>query len=103
MRNWDSVLVIGLVVIAGIIRIKSCASKVNDMLLYLVIKAEEQFGGGTGDIKYSAVVTWIYERLPSIITWLFTKKQIDKMIEDAVSIMKEYLNKNSKAMKLILN
>lgn len=72
-------------------------SKVKEMLLYLVCKAEELYGSGTGELKYSAVVTWVYEKLPPIMRLLFTTKQIDQYIEAAVLQMKEYLSKNNQA------
>lgn len=72
-------------------------SKVKEMLLYLVCKAEELYGSGTGELKYSAVVTWVYEKLPPIMRLLFTTKQIDQYIESAVLQMKEYLSKNNQA------
>lgn len=76
--------------------------KINEMLFYLVSKAESEFGGGTGELKYASVVTWLYERLPSVCKWLFTAKQIDTMIENAVTRMKDYLSKNTKAEKVVV-
>lgn len=76
---------------------KGYESKVKEMLFYLVCKAEELYGSGTGELKYSAVVTWIYEKLPPIVKLLFTTKQIDQYIEAAVLQMKEYLSKNNQA------
>ena len=72
------------------------------MLFYLIIEAEKAFGGGTGQLKYAAVVTWLYERLPTIIKILFTEKQIDGMLEDAVTKMKKYLESNMDARILII-
>ena len=78
-------------------------SQVKEMLLYLVCKAEELYGSGTGELKYSAVVTWVYEKLPPIMRLLFTTKQIDQYIEAAVLQMKEYLSKNNQAKFRITN
>ena len=82
---------------------KGYESKVKDMLLYLVCKAEELYGSGTGELKYSAVVTWVYEKLPPIMRLLFTTKQIDCYIEAAVLQMKEYLSKNNQAKSRLTN
>lgn len=102
LANWDSVL---FVIVAALILIflyrKGAKKKVFEMLFYLVTIAEEEFGGGTGQLKFAAVTTWIYERLPAITKLLFTAKQIDNMIEDAVERMQEYLESNSKAKVLI--
>ncbi len=100
--NWDSVL---FVIVAALILIflyrKGAKKKVFEMLFYLVTIAEEEFGGGTGQLKFAAVTTWIYDRLPAITKILFTAKQIDNMIEEAVERMKEYLKTNEQARNLI--
>lgn len=103
MNNWDSVLVILIVLIGILFLIKrNQIQKVNEILFYLVTEAEAQFGGGTGALKYAAVVTWLYDRLPAIIRILFTAKQIDDMIEKAVKDMQNYLATNKDAKVLIL-
>ena len=102
ISNWDSILTIILFMVFLLFLIKKGAIKqVNQILFYLTIEAERQFGSGTGSLKYAAVTTWLYERLPSIIKILFTDKQIDKMIEKAVSDMKDYLGKNKNAKLLM--
>ena len=103
VSNWDSILFILLAIIALIFLYRRGAKKkVFEILFYLVTVAEEEFGGGTGQLKFAAVTTWIYERLPAITKLLFTAKQIDNMIEGAVERMKEYLESNSKARILIM-
>lgn len=62
------------------------------ILLSLVVAAEKQFGGGTGDIKFSYVWGKLYEKMPFIVRFLFTTTDIANMIEEAVSRMKEYLS-----------
>ena len=103
MNNWDSVLVVILFVIAVILMLRRGAKKqVNEMLFYLVTEAEDYFGSGTGQLKYAAVVTWLYERLPAIVRFIFTQKQIDEMIEEAVQRMKQYLESNMMARVMIV-
>lgn len=95
LANWDSVLVIVAFIAACVILIKKGATKmVKQMLFYLVLIAEEQFGSGTGDLKYAAVVTWIYERLPPVVKFFLTSAQLDRLIEAAVAEMKDYLQSN---------
>lgn len=102
--NWDSILVVILFIIGILFMIKRGATKqVNEILFYLVTEAEREFGNGTGSLKYAAVTTWLYERLPSVIKILFTSKQIDLMIEKAVKEMKDYLDTNSNAKLLIVD
>lgn len=92
MLNWENILVvIGFILLVIILIKKGLTNKVNTMALYLVAKAEEEFGGGTGLLKYAAVTTWIYDRLPSILKLLFTDSQIDKIIEGQLKKFKEYL------------
>lgn len=100
---YDILTVIVFVVGCVFLVRKGYESKVKEMLFYLVCKAEELYGSGTGELKYSAVVTWIYEQLPPIMKLLFTTKQIDQYIEAAVLQMKEYLSKNNQAKFRITN
>ncbi len=103
IANWDSILVVILFVLFLLVLIRRGATKqVKQILFYLVTEAEAKFGNGTGQLKYAAVVAWLYEKLPTIIKILFTEKQIDTLIEEAVKKMKEYLNQNEKAKMLIL-
>jgi hypothetical protein len=103
IANWDSVaLFVVLVVALALMVQKGYTAQVKQILFYLVTEAEAQFGGGTGELKYSAVSTWLYDRLPLVAKLVFTNKSIDELIEQAVLEMKEYLEKNKKAQKLVL-
>lgn len=99
---WDSILVVvGFAVLCVVLCRRGATPYVKQMLFYLVTEAERHFGGGTGDLKYAAVTTWIYEKLPVVVRFFFTAKQIDKLIEDAVDEMQEYLSKNAKAEAVV--
>jgi hypothetical protein len=99
---WDSILIVLAVIVLLMLSYKKHGSKyINEVLFYLVTKAEQQYGGGTGELKYAAVVDWLFERIPFVLRILFTKKQIDHLIETAVIKMKEYLKANECAAKLI--
>lgn len=99
---WDSILLVVLVIAGCGVAIRVGYKKqVKQMLLYLVTKAEKEFGGGTGQIKFAAVVSWIYERLPAIARLFLTADTIGKLIETAVTKMKEYLAANNEAAKLV--
>jgi len=103
MNYWDSVLVVILFIVICIVLIrKGATSYVKQMLFYLVTQAEAEYGSGTGDLKYAAVTTWLYERMPAIVKLFFTAKQIDAMIEAAVDQMKEYLKKNASAQAFVI-
>lgn len=65
------------------------------ILLSLVVAAEGKYGGGTGEIKYSYVADKLHEKLPLVVQLLFTERDISRMIEDAVTNMKEYLSEKT--------
>ena len=65
---------------------------VSKMILSLVVQAEKTLGSGTGDLKYALVVDGVYTKLPRIITLLYSKRDIDKMIQSGVSKLKEMLD-----------
>lgn len=100
--NWSSIIVVILFILAMIVLVKKGYTKyAKQICFYLVCKAEEEFGGGTGTLKYAAVTAWLYEKLPAICKFFFTESQIDDLIETAVTEMKEWLSKNNKAKTLI--
>jgi hypothetical protein len=102
IANWDSVLLVALVVAGLIVMARAgYVKQVRHILFYLVSEAEAQFGGGTGTLKYAAVATWLFERLPAIAKMILTPKTIDELIEEAVEQMKIYLRANEKARLLI--
>ena len=70
---------------------KGYRKQVREILLILVIQAEKAWGRGTGVVKFSEV----YNKLPTIVTLLFTRNDIEQMINDAVEQMKRYIESNS--------
>ena len=76
---------------------KGYRKQVREILLILVIQAEKAWGRGTGAVKFSEV----YNKLPTIVTLLFTRNDIEQMINDAVEQMKRYIESNSAARNLI--
>lgn len=64
---------------------------VKQMVLVLVVEAEKQLGSGTGELKYVTVVEKLYSKMPAILRLLYSKQQIDSLIEDAVEYLKRYL------------
>lgn len=100
--HWSSILVVILLIVVLIVLVKKGYVKyAKQICFYLVCEAEAQFGSGTGTLKYAAVTSWLYDRLPAICKFIFTEKQIDKFIEDAVVQMKDWLSANDKANNLI--
>ncbi|NLM49443.1 MAG: hypothetical protein GX196_00645 [Clostridiaceae bacterium] len=104
MANWISILIVAVIVAIIIILLRlGYTPIIKEMLFYLVVKAEQELGGGVGELKYSTVVYWVYERLPAIAKIIITPKFLDKLIEEAVQRMKKYLSENQNAAELINN
>ena len=103
LNQWPNIaLVMAFITVCLILVKRGYGYYVGEMLFYLVTEAEAKFGSGTGELKYAAVTTWLYEKLPTLAKFLFTRKQIDQMIEAAVDRLREYLEKNKNAEKLLL-
>ena len=90
LANWDSVLVVlaFLALIAVLIK-RGETAVLKKILFGLVTKAEKEFGGGTGKMKLAAVSDWIYQRIPAVLKLLFSEKDIEKLIEDALEEAKK--------------
>lgn len=100
--NYGNGIVIFLMAFSLFWRVKiGYKSQVNEMLMYLVTRAESIYGDGTGELKYSVVVTWVYERLPSLAKVILSKNDINGLIEKAVHEMKNYLSENCHTQALI--
>lgn len=89
---WDSIFLV-LLVVAGLLYLYKQGKKefVRKVVLSLVVQAEKALGSGTGELKYAMVVERVYAVLPAILRFLITKKELDKLIEEAVQYMKKYL------------
>lgn len=90
---WSSILVV-LFFIIGLLFLYKNGKKdfVRQAILSLVVQAEKALGSGTGELKYAMVVEGIYKILPSILRLLITQTELDKLIEDGVKKLKEYLS-----------
>lgn len=92
-------IAIVLVVIISLILLwkKGYKKQVKEILLVLVIQAEKAWGRGTGVVKFSEV----YNKLPTIVTLMFTRNDIEQMINDAVEQMKQYIESNSAVRSIV--
>lgn len=93
--NLSSILAV-LLLIVGLLFIYKRGKKdlVRQVVLSLVVQAEKALGSGTGELKYAMVVENIYKVFPIILTLLFSKKELDNLIEGSVQYIKEYLKKD---------
>ena len=74
--NWDSVLLIAMVVALIIYLIKTGQTKIlKQIAIKFVTDAEGECGAGTGIIKLSEVVAKMYAYLPSVDRILFSEKK----------------------------
>ncbi len=89
LANWDSVLLVIAVIIVLILLYKHGRIEVVKKVLFsLVSRAEKEFGSGTGELKKAAVIEWIYEKLPKIVTIFITPKEIEQLIESVLEYAK---------------
>lgn len=90
--NFIDIIVVLLFVIGMLLLYKNNKKEVvRKILLSLVVQAEKALGSGTGELKYAWVVDNFYSKMPGIIKLLFTKKEIDTMIEEGVQRLKDIL------------
>lgn len=87
----DVLLILWFIAIAAYLIKKGKADVVKAIVYDLVVRAEATLGSGTGDLKYNMVVSQVYDRLPLMIRWLYTKKDIDNLIQWAVKSLENYL------------
>lgn len=91
-NNYISIIVTIIFVVSLLLLYKNNKKDiVKQILLSLVVQAEKALGSGTGELKYAWVVDNFYDKIPGIIKLLFTKKEIDTMIEDGVQRLKDIL------------
>ena len=88
--NWDSVLLIAMVVALIIYLIKTGQTKIlKQIAIKFVTDAEGECGAGTGIIKLSEVVAKMYAYLPSVVRILFTEKQLVQIAESVLAEAKK--------------
>jgi hypothetical protein len=102
MTYWDSVLIVVAAAIAVVVLFKRGeVSFLKEILFRLVTKAEQEFGCGTGELKKAAVVEWIYDKLPAILRFIITRKEIDNLIDEIVVYAKTKWAANAKLKEYV--
>ena len=97
LYRWDFILILICLIVMFVLIKLGYEKQVKQMLLALVVKAERDYGGGTGQLKFSEVAVWVWERLPSIARIFLTAADIERLINSAVEEMKKYLEGNEQA------
>lgn len=94
--NWDSVLVIIAFIALLVFLVRRGEKSVVYKILYnLVTEAEKQYGGGTGALKQSAVINWVYKRLPAIVKVFITAGTLERWVDEVVEQAKAEWEKNA--------
>lgn len=96
LANWDSVIVvIAFIALLIFLIVKGEKTVVYKILYTLVTEAEKQYGDGTGTLKQSAVINWVYERLPAIVKIFITAATLERWVDEAVERAKTEWEKNA--------
>lgn len=104
VANWDSVLLVIMVIALIIYLIKTGQTKIlKQIAVKLVTEAEGEFGSGTGIIKLSDVVAKLYTHLPSVVRILFTEKQLVDIAEAVLQEAKKKWTDNKNIAEYIEN
>lgn len=89
---WVDAIIILVAVVLLIVAYKAGHRNiVKKIILSLVVQAEKALGSGTGELKYAMVIEAVYNKLPTVLRFLFTPEEIDNMIEEGVDKLKEIL------------
>ena len=89
---WVDAIIILVAVVLLIVAYKAGhRNTVKKIILSLVVQAEKALGSGTGELKYAMVIEAVYNKLPTVMRFLFTPEEIDNMIEEGVGKLKEIL------------
>lgn len=102
VANWDSVLVVvGFLALVAVLIKRGETKILKNILFKLVTQAEREFGNGTGTLKYAAVSDWLYQRMPAVLKFLFTERDIDSMIETVLAEAKAKWGTNDSVKQYI--
>lgn len=99
--NWSLLVVLGCAACVGFLYVKNYTKlpteeqikKVKEWLLYAVIEAEKDFGGGTGQLKLRAVYNEFCQVFPDLAK-LLTFATFSLLVDDALTRMKKILEYN---------
>lgn len=94
----DVVVVLLFVFILVILWKRGKRRQVIQVLRYLITKADDELGSKTGQIKKGQVIAELHERLPFVITILFSEQDISDLIDKLVEDMQEFLKNREKAL-----
>ena len=101
VNNWYVLVVIGIAIVMVYVAITDKA-RVLEWLKYSVTKAEQELGGGTGQIKLRQVYDMFIQRFP-VFSKLVPFSTFSYWVDLALEFLREQLEKNSQIKDLVEN
>lgn len=102
VAQWSDILLIITALAVIIFAIyKKDYEIVKKQIFSLVTEAEQIYGGGTGVLKLSSVITSLYPKLPRLFKTLITEKRLTEIIEKVLSEAKKKWHENPELTKII--
>lgn len=123
-ENWSNILVAGILLVSLYLLIKEWFKETSTLLenasnqeklgwlsgvlanmyqiaLVLVTDAEINFGGGTGPIKKSWVISQLYSMIPEEFKKFVSQEQLSNIVEMALTEAKKLWEENSDIHRLL--
>ena len=91
-NNWEMILII-LLAIVGLTSFLSKKENIQNLLVYVCLEAEKQYGSKTGTIKLRQVYDWFTSKYP-IMSAIITFNQFSKMVDIALEEMRHLIETN---------
>ena len=107
-NNWAIILALVVILVVIVINLTTFASlptekqlaKVREWLLWAVVQAEAELGGGTGRLKLRSVYDLFLQRFPQL-AFLISFERFSKLVDDALEEMRELLEQNEAVKALV--
>lgn len=102
IAHWSDILLIIAAIASVIFAVyKKDYNIVKKQIFSLVTEAEQAYGGGTGILKLSTVITVLYPKLPKLFKLLVTEKKLTEIIETVLAEAKKKWAENPELTKFI--
>lgn len=102
IAHWsDILLIIGAIASVIFAIYKKDYNIVKKQIFSLVTEAEQAYGGGTGILKLSTVISVLYPKLPVLFKTFITEKKLTEIIETVLAEAKKKWAENPELTKFI--
>ncbi len=99
--NWSLLVVIVAAIVVGAVYIKKFynmptdeqIAKVKEWLLFAVVQAEKELGGGTGQLKLRYVYNMFIEKFPSLVD-IISFELFSSLVDEVLEQMRHLLDTN---------